>query len=127
MTNYSMTPISQPDPEIFALLEDLWATDDTLWVNAPHRLIHFEDMVAKRKAELLEADTTRPQFFEKDLICLSEEEIRSFAFDIRSLFLTDRSKHLAICTQCQTRLETWTKMVEKFDESTTAPNARVDA
>jgi HPt (histidine-containing phosphotransfer) domain-containing protein len=24
MTNYSMTPISQPDPEIFALLEDLW-------------------------------------------------------------------------------------------------------
>lgn len=24
MTTYSMKPISQPDPEIFALLEDLW-------------------------------------------------------------------------------------------------------
>src|SRR5581483_5089118 len=33
-----------------ALLEDLWAEDDTLWVKAPSRRIHFEDMTAKRKA-----------------------------------------------------------------------------
>ena len=45
-----------------ASLEDLWAQDDTLWVKAPCRQIHFEDMVAKRKAELLAAASARPAF-----------------------------------------------------------------
>ena len=110
-----------------ALLEDLWTTDDTLWADAPHRLILFEDMVARRKADLLGAHTIYPRFVEQDLVCFTEDEIRRFAFDIRSLFMTDRAKHVAVCTQCQTRLEIWTKMVAKFDECTPALNARADA
>jgi hypothetical protein len=110
-----------------AVLEDLWATDDTLWRNAPSRHIQFDDMVAKRKADLLSAEPNHPTFAERDFACYSEEEIRSFAFDIRSLFLIDRAKHLAICTRCQTRLESWTKLVEKFEQSASTHNGRPDA
>ena len=110
-----------------AVLEDLWATDDTLWRNAPARHIQFDDMVAKRKADLLRAELIRPRFEERDFACYSEDEIRKFAFDIRSLFLIDRAKHLAICTRCQTRLESWTKLVEKFERTTSTQNERADA
>ena len=110
-----------------AVLEDLWATDDTLWRNAPVRHIQFDDMVAKRKADLLKAESLQPSFEERDFACYSEDEIRKFAFDIRSLFLTDRAKHLAICTRCQTRLESWTKLVEKFEQSTAMHNGQADA
>ena len=110
-----------------AVLEDLWATDDTHWRNAPARQIQFDDMVAKRKADLLKVESTHPHFEERDFACYSEDEIRKFAFDIRSLFLTDRAKHLAICTRCQTRLESWTKLVEKFEQSTTTHDGRADA
>lgn len=41
-----------------AVLEDLWATDDTLWKNTPARHIQFGDMVAKRKADLLKVEST---------------------------------------------------------------------
>jgi hypothetical protein len=110
-----------------AVLEDLWATDDTLWKDAPVRHIQFDDMVAKRKADLLSAEPTHPTFAERDFACYSEEEIRRFAFDIRSLFLVDRAKHLAICTRCQGRLESWTKLIEKFEQSTATHNGRPDA
>ena len=110
-----------------ALLEDLWATDATFWKNAPIRHIQFDDMVAKRKADLLKIESTRPNFEERDFACYSEDEIRKFAFDVHSLFLTDRARHLAICTRCQTRLESWTKLVEKFGQSASAPNGRADA
>jgi hypothetical protein len=110
-----------------ALLEDLWATDDTLWKNAPARHIQFADMVAKRKADLLKVKSIHPSFKERDFACYSEEEIRKFAFDIRNLFLTDRAKHLAICTRCQTRLESWTRLVEKFDQGITMRNGRANA
>jgi hypothetical protein len=110
-----------------AALEDLWAYDDTLWNDAPRRTIEFEDMVAKRKAQLLNCDSRRSSFREVDFACYSEDEVRKFAFDIRSLFLTDRAKHLAICTRCQTRLETWTKLVDKFDKSIPTQSRRADA
>ena len=110
-----------------AALEDLWAADDTLWTNAPVRHIQFDDMVAKRKADLLKAESTRPSFEEQDFACYSEDEVRRFAFDIRSLFLTDHAKHLAICTRCQTRLESWTKLVEKIEQSTFTHSGRPDA
>jgi hypothetical protein len=110
-----------------AVLEDLWATDDTLWRNAPARHIQFDDMVAKRKADLLKAESIRPHFEERDFACYSEDEIRKFAFDIRSLLLINRAKHLAICTRCQTRLESWTKLVEKFEQNTAMHNGRADA
>jgi len=110
-----------------AVLEDLWATDDILWKNAPARHIQFDDMVAKHKADLLKAESIHPSFEERDFACYSEDEIRRFAFDIRSLFLTDRAKHLAICIRCQTRLESWTKLVEKFEQSTPTHNGRADA
>jgi hypothetical protein len=110
-----------------AVLEDLWATDDTLWKSAPVRHIQFDDMVAKRKVELLSAEPNHPTFAERDFTCYSEAEIRRFAFDIRSLFLIDRAKHLAICTRCQARLESWTKLVEKFEQSTATHNGRPDA
>ena len=110
-----------------AALEDLWAYDDTLWKNAPARHIEFTDMVAKRKADLLSDTSFRSSFGEGDFTCYPEEDIRRFAFDIRSLFLTNRAKHLAICARCQTRLESWTRLVEKFDQSMSTRNGRADA
>ena len=110
-----------------AALEDLWAYDDTLWKNAPARYIEFPDMVAKRKADLLSDTSLRSSFGEGDFTCYSEEDIRRFAFDIRSLFLTNRAKHLAICARCQTRLESWTGLVEKFDQTVNTRNGRADA
>jgi hypothetical protein len=109
------------------LLEDLWATDDTLWKDAPARRIQFDDMVQRRKADLLKAQSIQPPFEEVDFTCYSEDEIRKFAFDVRSLFLTNRAKHVAVCTRCQTRLESWTKLVEKFDQSTPTHCERTDA
>jgi hypothetical protein len=109
------------------LLEDLWATDDTLWKGAPARRIQFDDMVQMRKEDLLKVQSIQPPFEEADFTCYSEDEIRKFAFDIRSLLLASRAKHVAICTRCQTRLESWTKLVEKFDRSTPTHCQRADA
>lgn len=110
-----------------AALEDLWAYDDTLWKDAPTRHIEFDDMVAKRKADLLRIDSTQSMFKDKDFACYSEDEVRTFAFDVRSLFLADRGKHLVICTRCQNRLEHWSNLVQKFDQATPAYNGRADA
>lgn len=110
-----------------ALLEDLWAQDDALWVKAPTRRIHFEDMVARRKAELLEASSARPPFQEKDFACYTDDEIRAFAFDVRKLFLTERAKHLAICSRCRRRLEYWSGLVENFDRAAPLQEGRADA
>jgi len=110
-----------------ALLEDLWAQDDTLWVKAPIRQIHFDDMVVRRKAELLAAASAQPPFEEKDFACYTDDEIRAFAFDVRKLFLTERAKHLAICSRCQRRLEYWAGLVENFDRATPLQEGRADA
>ncbi len=109
-----------------ALLEDLWAQDDSLWVTAPSRLIHFEDMVARRKEELLAEASDRPPFEEKDFACYTDDEIRAFAFDVRKLFLTERAKHLAICSRCQRRLEYWTGLFENFDRATPTGGGAAD-
>ncbi len=110
-----------------ALLEDLWAQDDTLWLKAPARQIQFDDMVAKRKAELLAPATARPPFQEKDFACYTEDEIRAFAFDVRKLLLTERARHLAICSRCQRRLEYWSGLVEDFDRAAPLHEGRADA
>jgi len=110
-----------------ALLEDLWAQDDMLWVKAPIRRIHFDDMVVRRKAELLAAASARPPFEEKDFACYTDDEIRAFAFDVRKLFLTERAKHLAICSRCQRRLEYWSGLVENFDRTAPLREGRADA
>lgn len=110
-----------------ALLEDLWAEDDALWVKTPSRRIHFDDMVARRKAELLAAASDRPTFGEKDFSCYTDDEIRAFAFDVRKLFLTERAKHLAICSRCQRQLEYWSGLVENFDRAAPLQEGRPDA
>jgi hypothetical protein len=110
-----------------ALLEDLWAQDDTLWVKAPIRRIQFDDMVARRKAELLTAASARPPFEEKDFACYTDDEIRASAFDMRKLFLTERAKHLAICSRCQQRLEYWSGLIENFDRAAPLREGRTDA
>ena len=110
-----------------ALLEDLWAEDDTLWVHAPRRRIQFDEMEAKRKAELLATASAMPAFEEKDFACYTDGEIRAFAFDMRKLFLTERAKHLAICSRCQRRLEYWSGLVEKFDRAAPLWEGRADA
>ncbi len=110
-----------------ALLEDLWAQNDTLWVKAPTRRIHFEYMVARRKADLLAAAFARPPFQEKDFACYTDDEIRAFAFDVRKLFLTERAKHLAICSRCQRRLEYWSVLVENLDRAVPLQEGREDA
>lgn len=110
-----------------ALIEDLWAQDDNLWLKAPARQIQFDDMVAKRKAELLVPTTARPPFQEEDFACYTEDEIRAFAFDVRKLFLTERARHLAICSRCQRRLEYWSGLVDSFDRATPIHHGRADA
>jgi len=110
-----------------ALLEDLWAEDDTLWVKAPCRRIQFDDMVVRRKAELLSAASARPPFEERDFACYTDDEIRAFAFDVRKLFLTQRARHLAICSRCQRRLEYWSGLVENFDRAAPLQEGRADA
>ncbi len=110
-----------------ALLEDLWAQADALWVTAPCRRIQFEDMVARRKTELLAAASAQPALEERDLTCYTDDEIRAFAFDVRKLFLTERAKHLAICSRCQRRLEYWSGLVESFDRTAPLQEGRADA
>jgi len=110
-----------------ALLEDLWAQDDSLWVRAPARQIEFEDMFRKRQTELRRRRATRPAFEEKDFACYTEDEIRAFAFDIRKLLLTGRARHLAICSHCQRRLEYWTGLVERFDQAIPLRDGKADA
>jgi hypothetical protein len=108
-------------------LEDLWAEDDSLWVKARPRQIEFEDMVARKRAELCRPGANRPAFEEKDFTCFSENEIRDSAFDIRRLLLTGRAMHLGVCSRCLRRLEYWSVLVRKFDEAATCDNGRPDA
>ena len=96
-------------------------------MKAPSRRIHFEDMVARRRAELLGAESARPPFQEKDFACYTDAEIRAFAFDVRKLFLTEPAKHLAICSRCQRRLEYWSGLVENFDRAIPLQEGRADA
>ena len=110
-----------------ALLEDLWAEDDTLWQRAPARQIEFEDMLAKRQTNLRKSDASLPTFEERDFACYAEDEIRAFAFDIRKLLLAGRARHLAICPRCQRRLEYWTGLVDCFDQATAFEDRRPDA
>jgi hypothetical protein len=101
-----------------ARLEDLWALNDSFWVKAPPRQIEFEDMVAKRQSELRQREGNRPALEEKDFACYTEDEIRAFAFDMRKLFLTERVRHLSICSPCRRRLEHWSQSVEGRGGST---------
>jgi hypothetical protein len=73
--------------------------------------IEFPDMAERRKEQLLAWKGT-PQMREEEFCCYSDDEVRSFAFDMRSLFMHDRARHLAICRRCQTRLESWTKAAQ---------------
>ena len=110
-----------------ARLEDLWALDDTLWTRAPQRHIEFDDMVAKRKANLMSLSAPPVQFSEKDFACYAEDDFRAFAFDMRSFFLMDRTKHLTICIRCQNRLKYWANLVDKFDHAALCKHNGADA
>jgi hypothetical protein len=109
-----------------AEMEDLWATDDTPWAYAPARHIEFPDMVERGKEQLLAGKGT-PRMREEDFCCYSDNEVRSFALDMRSLFVHDRARHPAVCTRCQTRLRSWTKLLREFDRSTFIRHGRTDA
>jgi hypothetical protein len=110
-----------------ARLEDLWALDDTLWTRAPRRQIKFDDMLAKRKADLMSMSAPPVQFIEKDFACYAEDDFRAFAFDMRSFFLMDRTKHLTICIRCQNRLKYWANLVDKFDHAALGKQNGADA
>jgi hypothetical protein len=107
-------------------MEDLWPTDDTAWANAPARHIEFPDIVRRRKEQLLEGKGA-PRLRQEDFCCYSDDEVRSFALDMRSLFIHDRARHLAICGRCQTRLEVWTKLLSEFDRDPFSRHGRADA
>jgi len=107
-------------------IEDMWATDPTAWLEAPVRRIEFPDMVARRRHQMLHSQTA-PALKNEDFVCYTDNEVRKFACDIRSLFLHDRSRHLAICTGCQKRLEAWTKIISDFDNKITTNKGRADA
>jgi len=108
-------------------LEDLWALDGTLWTRAPMRHIEFDDMVAKRKVDLMATSVAPVQFSETDLACYTEDEFRAFAFDMRSFFLMNRTKHLTICSRCQNRLKYWANLVDKFDQAAIGKHGMADA
>jgi len=109
-----------------AELEDLWVADATEWLEAPIRRIEFPDMVLRRRDQMLHGQLV-PALKEQDLVCYTDNEVRSFACDMRSLFLYDRSRHLAICTGCQKRLEAWTKIISDFDSKMGTKNGCADA
>jgi len=106
-------------------IEDLWVAGASEWLEAPARRIEFPDMVARRRGQL--AGQLAPSLTEKDFVCYSDHELRTFACDMRSLFLHDRSRHLAVCTKCQLRLEAWTKIVSDFDKHGMNKKGRPDA
>jgi hypothetical protein len=108
-------------------LEDLWALDETLWTRAPMRHIEFDDMVAKRKVDLMATSVAPVQFSETDFACYTEDEFRAFAFDMRSFFLMNRTKHLTICSRCQNRLKYWANLVDKFDQAAIGKHGMADA
>jgi hypothetical protein len=109
-----------------AEIEDLWATDDTAWTNAPARHVEFPDMVERRKEQLLE-EKGAPRLRQEDFCCYSDDEVRSFALDMRSLFIHDCARHLAICRRCQTRLESRTNLLNEFDRDSFTLHGRADA
>jgi hypothetical protein len=53
--------------------------------------------------------------------------VRSIALDMRTLFIHDCARHLAICRRCQSRLKSWTKLLSEFDRKTFARQGRADA
>jgi hypothetical protein len=109
-----------------AEIEDPWATDDSAWTNAPARHIQFPDMMKRRKEQLLAGKGTL-RMRDVDFSCYSDDEVRSFALDMRTLFIHDRARHLAVCKRCQTRLESWTKLLSEFDRDTFTRHGRADA
>jgi hypothetical protein len=64
---------------------------------------------------------------EDDFSCKSDDELRSFPLDMRSLFIHDCARHLAISRRCQTRLQSWTKLLSEFDQKTFTGHGRADA
>ena len=109
-----------------AEMEDLWAADATAWLEAPVRRIEFPDMVLRRREQMLHGQLA-PALKEQDFVCYSDNEVRGFACDLRSLFVHDRSRHLAICTGCKKRLEAWTKIISDFDSKMGTKNGCADA
>ena len=107
-------------------MEDVWVADATEWLEAPVQRIEFPDMVARRREQLLHGQLA-PALKEQDFICYSDNELRSFACDMRSLFLHNRSRHLAICTRCQKRLDAWTKLLQDFENHALQQQRRPDA
>ena len=107
-------------------MEDLWAFDDTDWLGAPTRHIGFPDMVARRREQLLRGEGPAT-LKDQDFTCYSDDEVRTFALDMWSLFLHDRARHLVICSRCQTRLGSWTKLLRDFDKNTILQQRRPDA
>jgi hypothetical protein len=83
-------------------------------------------MLERRKEQLLAGKGTSPMR-EEDFSCYSDDEVRSFELDMRSLFIHDRARHLAICRRCQAGLESWTKLLGEFDRKTFARQGRADA
>jgi len=110
-----------------ALLEGLWGVDNGMWPKAPPRQIEFEDMLAKKQAELRRREATRPAFEEEDFVCYSEDEVRAFAIDIRTLLLRGRAKHLAICPRCRSRVKYWSGVFEGLERVTPSRDGRPDA
>ena len=64
-------------------MEDLWVSDDSEWLEAPRRWIEFPDMLAWRKEQLLRHGP--PSLREQELICYSEDEIRRFGLDAKTM------------------------------------------
>jgi hypothetical protein len=60
-------------------------------------------------------------------LLLLGREVRSIALDMRTLFIHDCARHLAICRRCQSRLKSWTKLLSEFDRKTFARQGRADA
>jgi hypothetical protein len=107
-------------------MEDLWAGDDTDWLEAPTRHIEFPDMVARRREQLLSGEGPA-NLRERDFACYSDDEVRAFALNMWNLFLHDRARHLVICSRCRSRLGSWTKLLRDFDKNTILQQRRPDA
>jgi hypothetical protein len=101
-----------------AKLEDLWAGDDTLWLETGTRKVTLPDVVAELKAELLQqrAAIAEEKVTEKDLVCYTEGEIKYFAFNPDKFLLSGKTRHMPLCGLCQEQIARWIETVRKAEE-----------
>lgn len=100
-----------------AKLEDLWAENDSLWIEAGTRTVELTDVVKDMKAHILEGQKSfcEAQITEEDLTCYTDDQVKHFAFNPDRFLLSGKTKHMPLCGLCQERTAGWVKKVKDLE------------